>query len=253
MNQYLYYILLGLCIYLTIRNFRMIKRNKVDKAYVECYKKVISQDEDALEYTNNYLETETNPALKNKALVMKLIQELNDGLDYSKTLEEININDILCINGSYNHSCFENNTDVFLWIMTAMAKANSLDKKEVVDSLYLKLSVYPELENKVEYKLVESLYGIFNKTGNTEFISGFLIGEYEGYVADKKVIALDKRFAEAIKAYANEELDEVSLGDIPHFAKTALGEFFMKDLGIYDKYSEVKEESYLEETDKEEE
>lgn len=248
MNNYLYYLLLAFCIYLTVRNFMMIKRNKTDKLFVECYRKVIAGDADALENATNYINNEKAGYLKHKALIMKLIQELEENKDYSETLKEIDPKEFIYMNGKYNEMTFQANTDAFLWTLVAFAKANKLGKIDVVDELFKKFEDVDGLSTKVEYKLVESFHDIIKGTGNTEFIKNFLIGEHDGYVADKRTVSLDKRFAEAILDYTNEELDEISKNDIPSFAKTQLGEYFMKDLGIYDKYNqteEPKEESYL--------
>lgn len=257
MNKYLYFLLLAFCIYLTIRNFMMIKRNKTDKVYVECYRKVIACEEDALENATNYINNETAGNLKHKALIMKLIQELSEGKDYQETLNAINPKEFTCNNGKFSDAIFAENSDGFLWILVAFAKANKFGKTDVIDSLYKKLEEIEGVKTKVEYRLVESFYGILKGTGNTEFIKKFLVGEYEGCTADKKIISLDKRFAEAILDYSNEELDEISKGDIPNFAKTQLGEFFMKDLGIFEKYNkeeeQVQDESYLDIENKEEE
>lgn len=250
------YVLIGLCIYVTIKNIMMIRRNRVDQGYVECYRKVIAKEEDALDYANEYIEKETLPYLRNKAMIMKLVQEMASGVNIESTLDSINMREIFYDEkGNFNEMQFAQNTDVFLWTMVAMAKAHATSNEVVIDALYNKFEGMMELDNRVEYKLVDSLYHIFKGDGNTEFITNFLIGEYPGYVADRKVISLDKRFAEAIKDYCNEELDDVSRDDIPNFGRTALGQFFMEDLGIYEKYvikEEVSEELPQEENKEEE-
>lgn len=252
MNTIIYIALLFFMVYLTIKNFKMIRRNKQDKGFVECYKKTISNEEDSLEYINNYLSTEENVELRNKTLVIKLIEQLKNDLDVQETLDELDLKTVICENGKINVMKFEMNSDIFLWIMTAMAKANAKGKTDVIVPLFEQLSGLEELSVRAEYKILEEFKEILLGNKNTKFITNFLIGEHDGYACDKKIISLEKRFAEAIKAYVGEELDEVSQADIPLFAKTLIGEYFMKDLGIYDKYyekSEVEENIPVQEED----
>jgi len=251
MNKYIYYILMGIMIVLTIKNFKKVKENSQGSDYIECYRKIIANEADAADFAEEYLGKETNPQLISKANIMVLCDRMEKGLDYAEALEKIDVKGLFMDDKGFSQFNYDNNSDAFLWMILAMAKAKRLGKIDVVEKLYTGINEVSELKAYMEYQLTLSYYNVLSGNKDMSFIDTLLTGDYSNYLYNKKTIGLDKRFAEALKAYVGEELDELSLADIPGFADTALGAYLMKDLGIYDKYVVKEEASYLEDTEEE--
>lgn len=218
--------------------FTLVSRTKHDNEYIDCYQSVFNHKDGSYEKVNSYVEKEQKKDFLNKGLILKLYSELDNEKEYNETLEKINLRDVFSVNGKFSRKQMINNTDVFICLYLAMAKARQLSKFDVLNSLCEKINSIPEFENYVEYQLAKAIYNSLceKEDGGTKFMSDLLEGNYSDYGYDKKLIGLYKRFAAATLAYNGELVDEYYLDDLHSFADSGIGENYLKSLEIYEKY-----------------
>lgn len=241
--NYLFFVLVVLLGYSFFSNGLIILRYKDNKKYMACYK-MLGEDK-AYETIKGYILETKSDCYKNKARVLLLIEELNKGLDYTQTLQDIDLKSLFYKkNGNFNSKDAEINSDTFLWIAVAMAKAKQKDEISLIDSLYDKLTIYPELESYLELSLLKAVKNALNgdKKEAISFFNKILNGDYIQYNYDKKLIGLYKRFAEATLAYLDEPIDDFYKEDVNLFQKTLIGHIYLSSLNIIDKYSYLNED-----------
>lgn len=243
MDKLLFVIMIGMFIFILVKNFSLLKRYKQNKEYVDSYQAVLHNDENCYERINSFVEQEKTNEFKNKGRIIKLYCELNNDLDYQKTLDELNIRDIYYAKGKLDANQVKFNSDSFIFIMIVLAKAYSKNKNDVIDSLVNKVSELTELDNRLEYKEIiefgNALKAVEDK-GNG-FMHNLLDGQYTEYVYDKNLIGLYKRIASSTLAFNNEEFDDFFRGDLHSFAKSMIGESILRSLGIYETYKPIEE------------
>ena len=252
--EYTFFILMILLLaYVLYRNMNMLGRYRHNKEYIECYQKMLSNDENAYDAICKYIEKEKSAEFISKANVLKIHEELERNMDCKQTLDGIDLAEIFTVNGKLNQTKLTMNTDVFIWLYMDMAKARQLSRFDVMNALNEKMGSLPVLENRVEYKLFKAINNALNETGDggIEFLNQLLDGSYYDLSYDKNLIGLYKRFASSTLAYANEPMDEYFKEDLHSFAATSIGENYMKDLEIYDKYLPVAQEEKENEENKE--
>jgi hypothetical protein len=256
MGTVLYVIIIVLLVSTSIKNFTLFKRYKHNKEYIECYKDLLRNNENTLERINNYIENENSNEFKNKGRILKLYQELISDLDYSTTLNELNVKDIFYDkNGNLKKDLINFNSDSFLFIMLVLSKAHQMNKDELIEPLTNKVLEVKGLEDHLEVKEIVALNNalLSKDDKGVALFNSFLDGSYTEYVYDKNMIGLFKRIAVSTLAYLNEPFDEFFIDDIKDFAKTLIGKEYTSNLGIYDKYhvEEVAEEEKVEEVKEE--
>ncbi len=247
MGTVLYVIIIVLLVSTSIKNFALFKRYKHNKEYIECYKDLLKNNENALERINNYIENENSNEFKNKGRILKLYQELISDLDYSTTLNELNVKDIFYDkNGNLKKDLINFNSDSFLFIMLVLSKAHQMKKDELIESLTNKVLEVKGLEDHLEVKEIVALNNalLSKDDKGVALFNSFLDGSYTENIYDKNMIGLFKRIAISTLAYLNEPFDEFFIDDIKEFVKTLIGKEYTSNLGIYDKYhvEEVSEE-----------
>ena len=241
MDYYIFAAILVLLVaYVMYRVFSLVSRAKHDKEYIDCYQSVFNQKDGSYEKVCAYVENEKKADFLNKGLILKLCSELDNNIDYKQTLDSINLKDVFSSRGRFSKTQFTNNTDVFVCLFLALAKARKLSKFDVLNSLCEKINSIPELENYIEYQLTRAIYNSLceKEDGGTKFMNSLLEGSYADYGYDRKLIGLYKRFAASTLAYNGELLDDYYRNDLYSFAHTGLGANYLKSLDIYEKYAE---------------
>jgi len=237
--EYMFLILLVLVLaYVLYRNFDLFSKFKNNKVYIECYKKMLNKEDDALQSIDEYINNSKKEESKNKGRILRLYHLLDNNNDYIDSLNDIDIKPIFCKNDKFNKDQFKLNTDVFVWLYMLLAKARSLSKFDIINELYVKLASVPGIEEYVEYQLFKAIYNavLEKEDGGVTFLTDMLEGKYTDYLYDKNMIGMFKRFAASTLAYCGEPVDDYYQEDIPKFAATTIGKTYLKDLGIYDKY-----------------
>ena len=244
MELLLFVLILCLVIYVIYRNIVLIGRYRHNKEYIECTKEMLSGSDTALSRVSNYIESEKSEEFKNKARIIELYLEMEEGERYLDTLEKLDFKQILCTNGKFSRRQMAINVDMFVWTYLDMAKARRLSRFDVLNSINDKMREIPELETRVEYQLCKAIYNALceKEDAGVEFLSALLEGGYSQYAYEKNLIGLYKRFAAATLAYSGEPMEEYFKNDLHSFSATQIGEAYMKDLEIYDKYLPIKKD-----------
>ena len=235
--------LLCLIFYVGYRNIVLLRRYRHNKEYIECYKKMLNDDENSYENICNYVKDEKIPEFKNKGLVLKLYEEMGQDIDYKETLETVSLKDIFYKKDKVSKQQITLNSDVFIWYYLDMARARRLSKFDVLNALYEKLIALKELENRVEYQLGIAIYKALSEQDDAGvgFLSGLLEGLYTSYAYEKNLIGLYKRFASSTLAYSGEPIEEYYKNDLHKFAGTAIGRNYLTELEIIEKYPPLEE------------
>lgn len=253
MNSIFVVIMFVILIIMFSNSTKKLRAVKKDGRYVDCYLKVLRDEEGSHENLNNYINEETNPELVNKSLIVKIYTDMLDQQNVLETIDRINFDEVLGVDAT---SKVTRNSDSFVWLILDLAKAKELGNEGLMDTLFEKVSQYA-MDNQVEYLVFKAAYEIFSnkEDRDTSFLNKFLQGEYAGYAYDKQLVGFFKKFAATLLVYNNEEIDESDEAMLKDFALTQIGNRLMKSLNLLDKYlvKEDKEEANQVEETKEEE
>ena len=231
--------------YVMYKVWSLVTKVKKDKKYIDTYQSVFSNEEDSYRKVCTYVEEEKTPEYRNKGLILKLCSELEDHLDPQETLKQLNLREIFTgKNGHFAKDRFLQNSDTYLCLYLAMAKARKTSSFSVLNALCEKINSLPETENTVEYQLSKAIYDSLceKEDRGLQFMSDLLEGNYSQYTYDKKLIGLYKKFAAATLDYNGELFDDTYQEDLRSFASTGIGVNYLKSLDIYDRYETVGEE-----------
>lgn len=250
MDKLLFVVMIGLLVFISYKNFTLILRYKHNKEYIESYRNVLNDSENAHNIISNYIETEKSLEYKNRAKIIKLYCELNKNLEYTETLNSIDLKPIYFKSNKYDNKLVNLNSDSFIFIILSIAKAFACSKKDVIDVLIQKLQAIPELENRLEYQEVISFSNCLTNNGGIDFMKGMLEGSYIDYVYEKRLIGLYKRIATSTLAYKNQQLDEYYVNDLHKFSSTKIGESILKSLGIYNSYLPLENDNTVSDAEK---
>lgn len=241
MDKLLFVVMAGLLVFICYKNITLIQRYKHNKDYIESYKEVLNDSENAHNIISNYIDSEKSLEYKNRAMIIKLYCELNKNLDYTKTLNDIELRPIYFVKNKYDNKLVNLNADSFVFIILSMAKAYSCDKDDVIRILKEKIEGIKELESRLEYQEVIAFANVLIKEDGVDFFKGLLDGNYTSYVYEKNLIGLYKRIASSTLAFKNINIDEYYINDLHKFSKSKIGESLLKGLGIYEKYKPIQE------------
>ena len=253
MDKLLFVIMIGMFIFILVKNLSLLKRYKQNKEYVESYQDILHNKENCYERICAFIEKEKTNEYKNKANIIKLFCELNNDLDYRKTIEDLDIKAIYYSKGKIDKNSLKFNSDSFIFIMLVLAKAYEKGKNDVIETIVNKVCELTELENRLEHKEIIELANALNKVEDkgSAFMHSLLDGTYTEYAYDKNMIGIYKRIASSTLAFNLEQFDDYFKNDLHNFAKSMIGENFLKSLGIYELYQPIEEE--VVEEDKQEE
>ena len=229
-----------LFIYLTMRkNGALIKRSKQARNYIACTNAIFANDEDVLGVINNYIASEQVEEFINKARILKAYVELEQEIDPSSTLKDIDLHDLVYTNNKIDAKKFMYNSDTYVWAVMTYVRAYAKNDEATMQKLY-------DILNK-EYDVINGdlCIHVFNNIAKAlsekdeeaiSFLKRVQEGEYAQYIYDKQIIGFYKYLSLTTLAYLGEPLSEEALEDMHTFADMKVGKFVMKDLGIYDTY-----------------
>lgn len=242
MDKLMFGVLLVIFFMVTSKNFTLLKRTKFNKLYINLYRSMLDEKEDAYNQLCDYLSSETNKEYITKTLIIKLYYELCHGLDYEKTFNELNLKEIFTTKDLYDHRKTNINTDSFIWLMMVAGKLNDVNRLDLLDKLVSDLKSIKTMDERLEYKLMESILEMYkgNKEG-IDFLLNVTEGNYPDLRYEKQMIGLYKRFAAAFLASKDIEVLDYK-EELEGFTTTIIGKPFMKQLGIYDRFHKEETE-----------
>lgn len=240
MNYLLYAALIALLGYVIYHNVTVIMSYRHNKEYIECYQAMLSNEEGVYERINRYIDEQKEPEFINKGRILKLYCALRDDLDYSKTLEDLDLKQIFCPNGRLSKKKIDINSDIFIWIFMCLGLARNLSRFDVLEALNEKLNDL-NMDDRLEIKEAKAIYKALSEsdTSGVDFLNDILQGNYVDYEYDKNLISLYKRIAACTLAYSGEPIEDYYKEDLRSFASTLIGQGYMKSLEIYEKYPPV--------------
>lgn len=250
MDKLLFVAMIGLLAFISYKNFALIIRYKHNKEYIESYRSVLNDSENAHNIITNYIENEKSLEYKNRAKIIKLYCELNKGLEYIETLNSIDLKPIYFKSNKYDNKLVNLNSDSFVFIIMSIAKAFEHGKNDVIDILSKKLQAIPELENRLEYQETKAFSNCLIGSGGIDFMKGMLEGSYIDYMYEKRLIGLYKRIATSTLAYKKQQLDDYYKNDLHKFSSTKIGESILKSLGIYNSYLPLENDNAASDAEK---
>ena len=232
---------LVLCgIYLAYKNTNNLLRYRKEKAYVTLYSDLLKNVEGAVERIDDYVEKTTDAEYKAKAQVIQLYAALTkDNQRIKECLDKLDYYDILFKGNAFDASKAVANSDSFIWTIMIIARARQLSMPDVVIDVYERLAKYEEdLQYFVEYQTVKGAYEcLMEKNGEgVGFLKKLIVGDYEGYRYDKRLIGIYKRMGATMLTYVLEPIDDDYRQDLFAFAETLLGKSLMCDLGIFEHF-----------------
>ena len=235
--------LLCLVAYVGYRNFELFKRYRHNKEYIECYRLMLNNADNAYESIDKFIANEKSPEFKNKGLVLKLFVEMGKGMEYRETLDALDLREIFYKKGKYSKQLVTLNSDIFIWYYLDMARARRFSRFDVLDKLNDKLFGLNELEVRVEFQLAKAICNALREKedAGVEFLSSLLEGSYTEYVYEKNLIGLYKRFSASTLAYSGEPMEDYYKNDLHAFAATLIGKNYMSELEIYEKYPPLED------------
>lgn len=244
MDKLLFVIMIGMLIFISYKNITLIKRYKHNKEYIESYKNVLEDSENAHNIISNYIESETSLEYKNRAKIIKLYCELNKNIDYVETLNDIDLKPIYFNKDKYDNKLVNLNSDSFVFIILSIAKAYECGKNDVGNVLVEKLKAIPELERRLEYQEVIVFFDVLTKSSKDgiKFMNDVLNGSYTEYIYEKNLIGLYKRIASSTLAFKKQDIDEYFINDLHKFSKSKIGASILMSLGIYEKYKPLEDD-----------
>ena len=233
--------------YVIYRNISLYLSYRNNKGYINCYQDLLLNDDKVLEKIDKYIASQKSEELINKAELLKLYAELNNDSDYRETLQQLDFRPVFLHNDRPSKNKLSFNNDVFVWIYLCLAKARKMSKFDVMEELYNKLNDL-HLDKRLEIEQAKAIYYTLSETdtAGVDFLNNVLQGEYIDYDYDKQLIGLYKRFAASTLAYSGEPIEDYYKEDIRKFASTLIGQNYLKNLEIYDKYPPLSNETETE-------
>lgn len=243
MDKLLFVVMIGILIYVTIKNVDLFRRYRQNKTYIDCYHSALYGEENAYEKITSYIDSEKSEEYKNKTRIIKLNYELNNDIEYEKTIEEIDLKSIYYKKGKVDNNLLKLNSDSFIFIMLAMAKAYEKNKIEIIDKLSEKVEALDGLQDRLECVEIKALVNALEdkEDKGSEVFHSLLDGTYSQYSYDKNMIGLYKRVAASMLERNGEEYDEYFKNDLYSFAKSVVGKDLLTSLGLYETYKPVEE------------
>ena len=244
MNNPLLLILMVLMLVMMFNNIRKVRNMKKDEKYILAYTGVLKKEENAVANLNKYIEEETNPELKNKGLLVKVYTDILEGINPSATIDSISFDDIFLADGNYVPEKISKNSDAFVWLLLNLSKARSQSMIDIMDKLYEKVTAYEDrLGGHVEYQVFKAACNCLleRDVKGIEFLNKLLAGEYGDYQYDKQLIGVFKKAAAALLVYSGEPIEMEDEEILYDFALSQVGNRFLSDLELIDRYYKKEE------------
>jgi len=244
MNYMLIAIVFGICLFMSYKNIKNLRKFSHSKGYTKCFNSIISNPDESYQSICEYIEKEDDSIYKNKGLILKLFIEL-EGQDYQKTLDAIDLKPLMYKKDKFESDEFLFNADSLVWLIVCMTKCQKRKLKKELKQIAELVNIYKaDIENYVEYQLFNGVYNCLTKTADygTKFFNDLLNGDYVNYKYDKHLIGLYKRLAAASLLYLDYEVDEYNRQDLAAFSSSMIGYLYMSDLGIIEKVAAKPQE-----------
>ena len=138
--NFLFYAMIILMVVMTISNVRKMKSFGNERGFIDVYGKVLDGQDKAREELEEYLNTNQIEYLNAKAMLVKIYDDLRNGLEYREDIEKLNLAPLFTSNGQFSKEMFNKNCDVFIWLslIYAVNIINvSLYMDSQISSLYL--------------------------------------------------------------------------------------------------------------------
>lgn len=239
MNIWILLVVIGVFAFVTFKNFKLFKRYGRNKKYIDCYNSFIVNEEGAYEKTLEMVGKEDNIEYKNKTRMFEILMELDKGINGS-AVDNLDLTEVFSTDGKIDlKDKLAWNSDTFIWVIFAIAKAKKYGFNDVADKLIKKFDVFEGgLDGRIEYQLILAVNKALNGTDDKgiPFLRKLVDGDYSEYSYDKNFIGVYKRIASSTLAFLGEPLDEYYENDLHEFANMRMGKMYMDALGIYDKY-----------------
>ena len=231
-------LILVLVLFMTRKTRAKASLLKKDTRYVETYTNILKNKENASEELKEYLDNETDENLKNKTRIVKIYDDLNNDLDLMDVIEKLDVKAILGEPVSMER--LTTNSDMFVWLNLALTKAKNKKNYDVIKKVFDKFEAYDEqLQNNVEYNVLKTNYDcLLDNNNDLSFLKDLLDGNYSNYTYDKQLIGVYKSMAASLLAYKNVELSQDNEILLKEFSNSQVGNRFLSNLGIIDKYFE---------------
>ena len=230
-------------------NMRKAKAMRRDERYIATYTAVLRDEENAVSELEAYIAEETDAELLNKSLIVKIYTDILSGKDPRETIERLDLAPVFLVKGEYMPEKVQRNSDAFVWLLLDLSKARSASMIDVMERLYEKISAYEDkLGGHVEYQVLKATYNALleKDLDGIRFLNKLLSGEYADYTYDKSLVGVFKKVAAAILIYTGEPINEEDEVLLNSFVQTQVGNKFLTNLGIADRYI-TKEEKPAEE------
>ena len=239
MNIWILLAVVAVFVFVTVKNFKLFKRYGRNKKYIDCYQSFITGEEGAYEKTLELVGREDNVEYRNKTRMFEILMELDKGV-HDTAIDNLDLTEVFSTDGKVDYKDkLAWNSDTFIWVLFAIAKAKKYGYDDVADRLIKKFDVFDGgLDSRIEYQLILAVNKALNGEGDKgiPLLKKLVDGDYAEYAYDKNFIGVYKRVAAATLAYLGEPLDEYYENDLHEFANMRMGKMYMDALGIYDKY-----------------
>lgn len=244
MNKYVLIFTACIVIFMMIKNVQLYFKYKGNEEYVDCFNKLKVEGNEAYQDIMDYLAREKKPSSITKTLLLELFIELDKNDPKQKeTIANIELSNIFCENNVFSKEKVARNADSIVWIIMCIARAKRCGHIDIANKLHDKIVVYEkDLSIFVEYQLCKAVYSATKhiEDKGIPFFNMLMNGEYGGMLYEKRFIGTYKRIAAATLFSLPSELSEYDRQDLNEFAKSYIGQEYMKDLGIYDYFKEEK-------------
>ncbi len=243
MDALIFLVLVLLLIFMILQNYRLFKRSKHVKTYVNCSDAIFADRELMLEIIDEYVKNENDEEFKNKGRILQIYALMAKGQDPLKVISELDLKETILNNkGKFDAKQFEYNSDSYFWMILDIIKAHSIDNKEAIDGLVSVMDKYYEYINQ------DIVVGLFynvhhalshDSESNSMYLRDLWNGNYQGNPTyDKRLIGFYKYIAVSVLAYLGENLSEEMVQDLKNFAGMKAGRLAMRDLGILERFDE---------------
>ena len=243
MDALIFLVLVLLLIFMILQNYRLFKRSKHVKTYVNCSDAIFADRELMLEIIDEYVKNENDEEFKNKGRILQIYALMAKGQDPLKVISELDLKETILNNkGKFDAKQFEYNSDSYFWMILDIIKAHSIDNKEAIDGLVSVMDKYYEYIN--QDVVVGLFYNVHHalshdSESNSMYLRDLWNGNYQGNPTyDKRLIGFYKYIAVSVLAYLGENLSEEMVQDLKNFAGMKAGRLAMRDLGILERFDE---------------
>lgn len=234
-------ILIILAIYMSFKDYKILKRHKSYKKYATLIDPVYKNNTSTfLKTVDSYIAEEKMVEFKNKARVLKLFSILKENKGgYQEVLDELDLKEILLDkSGKINKTKKLLNSDCFFWLLLSLIECDIHHNIDAVSAIESYLNQYDSaLNRQLYYQMIKSYISLIKGDNDSlKLYHRILDGDYFEFDYAKDLIGIFKRLSATILVYKGEELSSEDEDLVYVFAKGQAGQFVLKELRMYEKY-----------------